>query len=515
MNMQYEQGGAVKQAQGLAALGRGEDTQLIHMTPSEIKGLNTLAQGFGGGLTVNPDTGLPEAGFLKNILPMLVGGGLAIATGGLSSAFINPFTIGGAMGLGGLAASGGDLNQALKWGLGGYGGAGIAQSVSGALAANPGTMGSEAVAATQGTTGQAVPGVTEALTQGTGGVAGANPFGETTFNYLGDNAAAAATNTPASLAKLNAKFLTELPTQNFPALTNPILRSGNASAMAGTALKEGIAATAPTYGTPFMPAIPASGMGATGNLFTKAGFETLKADPSLKYKLGAGAVGMAAGYEPPKQGEIKQEKDFFPEGGYKTNKQAMSVSAPVRDTSGNIIPRMGEATYFSPNEGGITQVNPNARNYYGPEGTESNFYGGGVYGTDSSAAYTPPPPVKGPFGIMMDFSKNSDAEKYNYPVGGYQYAAQGGLMGFADGGLTRGPGDGMSDDIMTSISGQQAAALSPGEFVVPADVVSDMGNGDTSAGAKQLYSMMDRVRKARGGSIEQPGAINPNEYMPA
>ena len=468
MNMQYEQGGAVKQAQGLAALGRGEDTQLIHMTPSEIKGLNTLAQGFGGGLTVNPDTGLPEAGFLKNILPMLVGGGLAIATGGLSSAFINPFTIGGAMGLGGLAASGGDLNQALKWGLGGYGGAGIAQSVSGALAANPGTMGSEAVAATQGTTGQAVPGVTEALTQGTGGVAGANPFGETTFNYLGDNAAAAATNTPASLAKLNAKFFSELPVQSEPwqTLTNPLLRSGNAPAMAGTAFKEGIAATAPTYGTPFMPAIPASGMGATGNLFTKAGFETLKADPSLKYKLGAGAVGMAAGFEPPKQGEIKQEKDFFPEGGYKTNKQAMSVSAPVRDTSGNIIPRMGEATYFNPNSGGITQVNPNARNYYGPEGTKSNFYG------------------RGP-------------------------------MGFADGGLTRGPGDGMSDDIMTSISGQQAAALSPGEFVVPADVVSDMGNGDTGAGAKQLYSMMDRVRKARGGSIEQPGAINPNEYMPA
>ena len=74
MDMQYEKGGAVKQAQGLAALGRGEDTQLIHMTPSEIQNLQTLAQKYGGGLTVNPDTGLPEAGFLKNILPMLVGG---------------------------------------------------------------------------------------------------------------------------------------------------------------------------------------------------------------------------------------------------------------------------------------------------------------------------------------------------------------------------------------------------------------------------------------------------------
>ena len=88
-------------------------------------------------------------------------------------------------------------------------------------------------------------------------------------------------------------------------------------------------------------------------------------------------------------------------------------------------------------------------------------------------------------------------------------------MGFAGGGLTEGPGDGMSDDIMTSISGQQAAALSPGEFVVPADVVSDMGNGDTGAGAKQLYAMMDRVRKARGGSVEQPDAIDPRKYMSA
>ena len=102
--------------------------------------------------------------------------------------------------------------------------------------------------------------------------------------------------------------------------------------------------------------------------------------------------------------------------------------------------------------------------------------------------------------------------RYDWGAG---YPTTNAAQGFADGGLTRGPGDGMSDEIMTSISGQQPAALSPGEFVVPADVVSDMGNGSTTAGARQLYSMMDRVRKARGGSIEQPAAINPNEYMPA
>ena len=84
----------------------------------------------------------------------------------------------------------------------------------------------------------------------------------------------------------------------------------------------------------------------------------------------------------------------------------------------------------------------------------------------------------------------------------------------AGGGLTKGPGDGMSDEIMTSIAGQQAAALSPGEFIVPADVVSGMGNGDTSAGAKRLYAMMDRVRTARTGGTVQPPAINARKMMP-
>jgi hypothetical protein len=126
LRTQFEQGGAVKQAQGLAALGRGEDTQLIHMTPSEIQNLQTLAQKYGGGLTVNPNTGLPEAGFLKNIIPMLVGGALALATGWCVRAFVvAPWMVGGAMGLGGLAASGGDFKQAAKWGLGGLGGASV------------------------------------------------------------------------------------------------------------------------------------------------------------------------------------------------------------------------------------------------------------------------------------------------------------------------------------------------------------------------------------------------------
>ena len=86
---------------------------------------------------------------------------------------------------------------------------------------------------------------------------------------------------------------------------------------------------------------------------------------------------------------------------------------------------------------------------------------------------------------------------------------------FAMGGLTQGPGDGMSDDIPTTIDNEQPAALSDGEFVVPADVVSHLGNGSTEAGSKQLYAMMDEVRKARTGRKQQGTEIDPERYMPA
>jgi len=87
---------------------------------------------------------------------------------------------------------------------------------------------------------------------------------------------------------------------------------------------------------------------------------------------------------------------------------------------------------------------------------------------------------------------------------------------FNEGGyLETGMGDGMSDDISTSIDGEQPAALSENEFVIPADVVSHLGNGSSDAGAQQLYAMMDRVRKARTGNEEQGRDIMPQEYMPA
>jgi hypothetical protein len=90
------------------------------------------------------------------------------------------------------------------------------------------------------------------------------------------------------------------------------------------------------------------------------------------------------------------------------------------------------------------------------------------------------------------------------------------LGGYSDGGrMLKGPGDGMSDSIPASISGKQPARLADGEFVVPADVVSHLGNGSTDAGAKRLYAMMDKVRKARTGTKKQGKEIKAEKFLPA
>ena len=99
-------------------------------------------------------------------------------------------------------------------------------------------------------------------------------------------------------------------------------------------------------------------------------------------------------------------------------------------------------------------------------------------------------------------------QTYGFSAGGPTEMAVGGK-------LLSGHGDGMSDSIKANISGSQEARLGDGEFVVAADVVSGLGNGSTDAGAKQLYSMMDKVRKARTGRKAQGHQINPQQYMPA
>lgn len=136
---------------------------------------------------------------------------------------------------------------------------------------------------------------------------------------------------------------------------------------------------------------------------------------------------------------------------------------------------------------------------------------------------------------MADISKGAYATPYQQPIsrnvltgatdtgvnpmtGEMQFAGGGiaDLGGYSDGGrMLKGPGDGMSDNIPATIAGKQPARLANEEFVIPADVVSHLGNGSSEAGAKQLYKMMDRVRQARTGKKAQGRQINAAKMMPA
>jgi hypothetical protein len=91
--------------------------------------------------------------------------------------------------------------------------------------------------------------------------------------------------------------------------------------------------------------------------------------------------------------------------------------------------------------------------------------------------------------------------------------AVGGIAGMAKGRYLGGATDGMADKIPARIGGKQEARLSHGEFVIPADVVSHLGNGNSEAGAKRLYSMMDKIRAARTGTKKQGKQINPDKFL--
>ena len=167
-------------------------------------------------------------------------------------------------------------------------------------------------------------------------------------------------------------------------------------------------------------------------------------------------------------------------------------------------------------------------NYLAADPTRAAMIGGAA-----APVLMPPSSSLSPFAYQGPESKKYDGplSRFGYDPERYRRTFAGGgladtavarrMMGgghlgsYSDGGrLLKGPGDGMSDDIPAKIGSKQPARLADGEFVVPADVVSGIGNGSTDAGAKRLYTMMDKVRQARTGTKKQSKEINPDKYMP-
>lgn len=203
-------------------------------------------------------------------------------------------------------------------------------------------------------------------------------------------------------------------------------------------------------------------------------------------------------------------------------------------TAGNVAPKTGFMDIFKPTEGGpefgqrlgnyIVQ-NPYSAQMSGASlantmfnqpdfSAPSNEYDGPLKRFRFNPSTYRPAFAEG--GGITDIDLGSTAQLTGSPV---TMMASGGIAdlgSYSDGGrLLKGPGDGMSDSIPARIGRRQPARLADGEFVVPADVVSHLGNGSTDAGAKQLYDMMDKVRRARTGNKKQGREINPRKFVPA
>ena len=569
-------------AKHLASHGRGKDTELIHMDKGEIASLQKIAMANGGSLTINPQTGLPEAGFLSAILPMVAGAGLMLIPGMQAM---------GAAGIVGAlqTARTGSLKQGIMAGLGAYGGAGLAGSAGTAGASQVGVNATnQAASAAQGLE------ATEAARSAANIASGATDMS------LGQAGAANAANA-ANVAKY----------------TNPnFLDVGGTGANYLPTGNGGITVTAPTTTPTVQPAgtpqYNIDGMGldspTASTSTTPSSFKDMNASQRLeamksgasfenaanwagdnKYAALGAAASVASGMQKDPAKPAEPDKDMGQRYSYSPG-TANPIPEPDVPTYEDMLTKQGnygrQQKYFSPSYtpisntaakdlyhyaagGPVEQMSnqaamgantmypmanmatssfatpyqsPVSTNMLAPSGDASvgmsgepnmqgtRLAGGGIGHSDFDVPENQP---LGPLGQLLRGlrTKQEDANpgpKYTYNPDNQQYQqmASGGISdagynlgGYSDGGrLLRGPGDGVSDSIPAVIGKKQPARLADGEFVVPARIVSELGNGSTEAGARKLYAMMDRIQSARKKTVGKNKVAHnsrSDKYLPA
>jgi len=210
-----------------------------------------------------------------------------------------------------------------------------------------------------------------------------------------------------------------------------------------------------------------SSLGMAGQLAGLGGVGSL-----LNKMLGGSDSGGYAGY----RGSIPQYT-----ASRTMNPIPQTVSAPTVENPQGMMPRR-------PGSGGITYFTPMQ------------------YNPVSTAA-----PATVPVDTEINFTPMVQAAG-----GGMMHSGIASLGGYSDGGqLLRGPGDGVSDDIPATIGNKQPARLADGEFVVPARIVSELGNGSTEAGARKLYAMMDRIKASRSKAKNIAANTKADKHLPA
>jgi hypothetical protein len=559
-------------AQGLASLGRHGDTMLVHMSPHEVAGLNYLAKKQGTKLTINPETGLPEAfslgGFFSSLLPTLVGAAFAPATGGFSMA---PLLAGAATGAVMAGAQGKDpLMGGLMGGLGGYGGGQLGPALGAAQPGGwvPGTLAKGAAnplmdttvntalnqAGTSMMTNPLISNAANSMTQaGLGAGSGVGFMDKATQNIMSAGSglkniatgqpgawdafkAAGGTGTQLALPVGGAVLGGLEPSDIYGEPINmdearkkqaydpySSLNLGNDTglrlvakggyidgyAVGGTVTTGGLRDLYGTADNNTNPQLSRDGYGV-GRLENLARQQAMTQAQTTGYAMG-GPVSFADGGDAMK---LQDEISPVDQGMGLTSLMPPATTPPA---PGQAMPTgqvQNAAAALSDTASSdssiIAQVANNLRTdpNYQPKNPIEAAIAKQIKGTDQTQQSQ---------GLGSIAPSQPMAPSFNPSVamGPTYFAGMNAPRGYAHGGYLDGQGDGMSDSIPATIEGKQPARLADGEFVVPADVVSHLGNGSSKAGSKRLYAMLDKVRHARTGNKKQGKEIKADKYLPA
>ena len=498
-------------AKQVQSKGRGNDKMLMHVTPREVSGLQAIAKANGGSLTINPDTGLVEAGFLDNLLPSLLPmvAGAALASTGIGAPAA-AMLVGGGYGL-----ATGSVEKGLMAGLGAYGGAGIGEGLAAASTAPV-----EQAATAQATTNAAQAGVIPqapvvgAESAAPGGFqfspsgemvpsnysaqvtgAGAQPYNPEFANFqsIGSNPPAA------DLAKFNAQYGTT-----------------NAGTGAATGMTD-----AQAYNQAVGSQTGVQGGAGSGQGYRMADLKSGYANTDLSKfaaenygKIGMAAAPVVSAAMEPEPYKTPEEEKYV--GGYRLSPNFQGYQ-PQRPNPYYRPTGLGYAA------GGLADVMMARGGSFDDEPGIDGYSGGGTPKKPKKASLTGARNIanmnadEAAIATLNNARYGANMSQMTMPKAGL---AELGALPYANGGMAkgrylRGGGDGMSDSIPATINGKQPARLADGEFVIPADVVSHLGNGSSDAGAKRLYAMMDKVRHARTGKKKQAPAVKADKYMPA
>ena len=489
-------------ARHIADQGRGPDSHLMHVSTNELNALGRLHPS--GKVPMNPRTGLPEAGWLDQILPMVVGLGATLATGGAAAPLV------------GAAASGltktamtGDIGQGLMTGLLSYG----AGSALNSLAA-PAASAASGAGGAASSLGDAAAGLGDAA-GGLSGAAGSSAGG--LGGSLGNAAGSGAASTVGSAAAPQVS--------QFASLGGPSALNFGSGLPAPAAMPSVMGSSTGNLGGDLVT--PTLGSSASGGA-NYASLAPSVNDMSLGEKLSAASANL--------------QND---PGGTLSRTFIDNATRTTLPLGVGLMGSMGDQGASAPKEPSAKELrrrypeqfpDPVRTRYQGPpagyntnNGYDFDFFpgmaaGGGVHGYYAKGGIADANPVAAAKANIAAEAKMALIDHHpNAKQALRRYAdtfGEDALKHLTDtvssmGGRIRGAGGGLDDLIPGTIEGRKDVRLADGEFVVPADVVSHLGDGSSDQGVRKLTEMMNRIRKDKTGTEKQAGHINDNKVLPA